>query len=79
MIRYGAEAGIPRFKCTPHKLKHATGRLGYEGGMGIPEIQTWLGPVNGKNSMVYMEASEEQAANAVRGCGRGITFTQGSQ
>jgi integrase len=64
MIRYGAEAGIPRFKCTPHKLKHSTGRLGYEGGMGLPEIQTWLGHINGKNTMVYLEASEEQAANA---------------
>jgi type 1 fimbriae regulatory protein FimB len=64
MQRYGAEADIPRFKCTPHKLKHTTGRLGYEGGMGIPELQTWLGHKNGQNTMVYLQASEEQAANA---------------
>jgi integrase/recombinase XerD len=64
MQKYGTEAGIPEFKLHPHALKHSTGRLGYEGGMGIPELQTWLGHVNGKNTMVYMEASEEQAANA---------------
>lgn len=64
MQKYGTEAGIPEFKLHPHTLKHTTGRLGYEGGMGIAELQTWLGHENGKNTMVYMEASEEQAANA---------------
>lgn len=62
--RYGREAGIPSFKLHAHALKHTTGRLGYEGGMGIPEIQSYLGHVNGKNTMVYLEASEEQAASA---------------
>jgi integrase len=61
---YGVEAGIPEFKLHAHALKHTTGRLGYEGGMGLPELQTWLGHVNGKNTMVYLEATEEQAANA---------------
>lgn len=64
MKRYGAEAGIPEFKCHPHVLKHATGRIAYEGGMGIPELQTYLGHVNGKNTMVYLEADEETAASA---------------
>jgi len=62
--QYGREAGIPAFKLHPHALKHTTGRLGYEGGMGIPELQSYLGHVNGKNTMVYLEATEEQAANA---------------
>lgn len=61
---YGAEAGIPQFKLHPHILKHTTGRLAYEGGMGVPELQSYLGHVNGKNTLVYLEASEEQAANA---------------
>ncbi len=61
---YGREAGIPEFKLHAHALKHTTGRLGYEGGMGIPELQAYLGHVNGKNTMVYLEATEEQAANA---------------
>ena len=64
MQRYGAEAGIDVTKCHPHALKHSTGRLGYEGGMGVPELQRYLGHVNGKNTMVYLEASEEQAASA---------------
>jgi len=61
---YGLEAGIPEHKLTPHKLKHTTGRLGYEGGMGVPELQKYLGHVNGKNTLVYLEASEEAACNA---------------
>jgi integrase len=62
--KYGAIAGIPEFKLHAHTLKHTTGRLGYEGGMGIPELQAYLGHVNGKNTMVYLEATEEQAALA---------------
>jgi len=62
--KYGTQAGVPLFKLHAHTFKHTTGRLGYEGGMGIPEVQTWLGHVNGKNTMVYMEATEEQAASA---------------
>lgn len=61
---YGKEAGVPEHKCHPHALKHTTGRLGYEGGMGIPELQVWLGHVNGKNTMCYLESTEEQAALA---------------
>lgn len=64
MVRYGALAGIPRFKCHAHALKHSCGRLAYEGGMGIPELQTYLGHVNGKNTMIYLEATPEQAAAA---------------
>lgn len=64
MQRLGAQAGIPLHKCHPHTLKHTCGRLGYEGGMDIPDIQTWLGHVNGKNTMVYLESTPEQAAAA---------------
>jgi integrase len=62
--KYGEEAGVPQFKRHAHCLKHTTGRLAYEGGMGIPELQTYLGHVNGKNTMVYLESTEEQAASA---------------
>lgn len=64
MQAYGLEAGISQHKLHPHALKHTTGRLGYEGGMGIPELQMWLGHANGKNTMVYLESTEEQAAAA---------------
>jgi type 1 fimbriae regulatory protein FimB len=62
--RYGQEAGIPQFKCHPHALKHSTGRLGYEGGMGLPELQAYLGHENGKNTMIYAEAPESVACSA---------------
>jgi integrase/recombinase XerD len=61
---YGKQAGIPVFKLHPHTLKHTTGRLGYEGGMGIPELQTYLGHENGKNTMIYMEAPEDVSCSA---------------
>ena len=64
MQHYGEKAGIPEFKRHPHCLKHTTGRLAYLGGLGIPEIQKYLGHVNGGNTMVYMEADEETACSA---------------
>lgn len=64
MRRYGKLANVPEHKCHAHALKHACGRLGYEGGMGIPELQAYLGHKNGKNTMVYLEATEEQASSA---------------
>lgn len=64
MKQYGEAAGIPSFKCHPHALKHTTGRLAYVGGMGIPEIQMYLGHVNGSNTMKYMEPDEADASKA---------------
>ena len=64
MKEYGTKAGIPEFKLHAHALKHTTGRLGYLGGMGIPELVAYLGHKNPGNSLKYMEATEEQAASA---------------
>lgn len=61
---YGKKAGIPEFKLHMHALKHSCGRLGYEGGMGLPELQAYLGHKNGGNTMVYLQADEQQAAAA---------------
>jgi integrase len=64
MKEYGAKAGIPEFKCHAHALRHTTGRLGYLAGIGIPEIQKYLGHVSGSNTLIYLESSEEDACNA---------------
>jgi type 1 fimbriae regulatory protein FimE len=64
MKEYGAEAGLPAFKCHVHVLKHTTGRLGYKGGLGLPEIQAYLGHKNGGNTLKYMQADEQEAAQA---------------
>ena len=64
MQAYGEQAGIPKFLRHPHALKHTTGRLGYKGGMGIPELQAYLGHVNGGNTLVYLAAEESEACNA---------------
>jgi integrase len=45
-----------------HILRHSAGRLAYVGGLGIPEIQTYLGHKNGGNTLVYIQATEEEAA-----------------
>jgi len=61
---YGAEAGIPSFKATCHTLKHTAGRLGFKAGMGIPELVAYLGHKNPANSLIYAQASEQEAAEA---------------
>ena len=63
MKAYAVEAGIPS-NVSPHWLKHSAGRLGYLGGMGIPEIGAYLGHKNLGNSLIYMQASEEEASKA---------------
>lgn len=64
MQAYCAEAGVPLFLAHPHALKHSTGRLAYQGGMGIPELQAYLGHVSGSSTMVYLQADETEAAAA---------------
>jgi integrase len=66
MKNYCAEAGVPfgRDFVAVHSLKHSCGRLGFKGGMTIPEVQAYLGHKNGANTMVYLQATEEEAANA---------------
>lgn len=66
MKRYCAEAGVPFGKdfVTVHSLKHTTGRLGFKGGMTIPEVGARLGHKNLGNSLIYMQATEEEASNA---------------
>jgi len=62
----GKLAGIPSFKCHPHALKHTTGKLGFNKGQGmtIPEVQAYLGHVNGGNTLKYMESDEPEACSA---------------
>lgn len=64
MRKYCAEAGIPQWKATPHKLKHTAGKLGLAGGMTLPELQTYLGHVNGSNTMIYLQVDDEVASSA---------------
>jgi integrase len=63
MKQYAVEAGLPS-DLSPHWLKHTCGRLGYKGGMGLPEIGSYLGHKNLGNTMIYMQSSEEEAATA---------------
>ena len=64
MKQYAVEAGIPEFLAHPHVLKHTAGRLGHKGGMTIPEVGVRLGHKNLGNSMIYMQATEDEAGAA---------------
>ena len=61
---YGKAAGIPEHLLHAHALKHTCGRLGFKGGMSIPDVQSYLGHVNGGNTMIYMQSDEGEACNA---------------
>jgi integrase len=64
MVEYGTEAGIAPHLLHAHALKHSCGRLGYKGGMGIAELQSYLGHKNGGNTMIYLQADEGEACAA---------------
>lgn len=66
MKQYCAEAGVPfgRDFVTPHSVKHTCGRLGFKGGMTIPEVGARLGHKNLGNALIYMQATEEEASAA---------------
>lgn len=61
LMEYGVKAGIPEHLLHAHPLKHTTGRLAYKGGLGVAEIQSILGHKCGGNSMIYMQADENEA------------------
>lgn len=62
--RYAREAGIPEHRVHPHVLKHTCGRVAYQNGVGLPDIQRYLGHVNGANTMIYMQSDDQEAAKA---------------
>lgn len=64
MKAYGAEAGLPEFLCRPHTLKHTCGRLGFKGGMTVPDLIEYLGHKNGANSLIYAQSDPVTASAA---------------
>jgi integrase len=64
MQELSVPTGIAQHLLHPHVLKHTCGRLGYKGGMGVPDIVAYLGHVNAGNSLKYMESTEGEAAAA---------------
>lgn len=63
MNKYGEAAGLPEFLRHPHSLKHTTGRLGFVGGMSVPDLVAYLGHKNPANSLIYA-ASDVTTASA---------------
>jgi len=61
MQRYGAEAGIPRYKCHPHVLKHSCGRLAFKAGLTVPEVASILGHKNVGNAVIYGMPEPQEA------------------
>ena len=64
MQHYGKKAGIPATLCHPHALKHTCGRLGFLGGMTVPDLVEYLGHVNPANSLIYAKSDIATASAA---------------
>jgi integrase len=64
MQSYGEKAGIPATLCHPHALKHTCGRLGFLGGMTVPDLVEYLGHVNPANSLIYAKSDIATASAA---------------
>jgi len=64
MQRAGQRAGLPAHKCHPHVLKHSIAMVMIKR-KNIKEVQVYLGHVEGKNTMRYLEATMEQAAEGL--------------
>lgn len=61
MKRAGKRAGLPQHKMHPHVLKHSIAMVMIKK-KPIKEVQVYLGHVEGKNTMRYLDATEEEAA-----------------
>jgi integrase len=61
---YGQKAGVPSHLCHPHALKHTCGRLGFLGGMTVPDLVEYLGHVNPSNSLIYAKSDIATASAA---------------
>jgi integrase len=64
MQHYGKKAGLPSMLCHPHALKHTCGRLGFLGGMTVPDLVEYLGHVNPANSLIYAKSDIATASAA---------------
>jgi integrase len=64
MQKYGAQACIARGLRHPHTMKHTCGRLGFLGGMEIPDLVEYLGHENPANSLKYAASDEATACSA---------------
>jgi integrase len=53
MVRYGEAAGIPRRLCHFHILKHSCCTHLLDKGVGIADVQDWVGHSNIQNTMKY--------------------------
>ena len=61
---YAEEAGIVSYKAHMHCLKHTTAMQALDGGMKINELQTYLGHVSGKSTLMYLRVNDETASKA---------------
>jgi integrase len=64
MQKYGATAGLAPYLRHPHTLKHTCGRLGFKGGMTVPDLVEWLGHKNPAMALVYSASDIDTASRA---------------
>lgn len=62
MRRYCEEAGIPRHKASPHKLKHSCAMLMVNAGVGVESVRQRLGHRSLSSTGSYLRISDEKAS-----------------
>ncbi|MFC5849624.1 tyrosine-type recombinase/integrase [Deinococcus petrolearius] len=62
MHRAGVRAGLPRAKCTPHKLRHAHATALMDAGRRIEEVQEVLGHASIATTRIYAQVNRSRLA-----------------
>jgi integrase len=82
---YMLEAGIPKYKCKTHTLKHTIAKHLVRAGVPVNEIMEWMGWRSMETMMWYIRADEEELGQGALGtpsagrwgcgrCARGACF-----
>jgi integrase len=64
MRKYGAAAGIPPALCHFHTLKHTCAVALLQQGMGVDQVQSWLGHRSIQSTMIYLRVVDIRLKDA---------------
>jgi integrase len=64
MLKYGTAAGIKRNLCHFHTLKHTCAVSLLQQGMGVDQVQSWLGHRSIQSTMIYLRVVDIRLKDA---------------
>jgi integrase len=62
--KYGKAAGVPSHLCHPHALKATCAKLALRNGVGIDDLQTYIGWKSLASATAYLRSDETEASVA---------------